>query len=202
MGTYKKRFIIIIMLAVIAVGCSFLIFAGKHARVDSQFIDSDQETMEAAKGKGKSKIGQAVVYVTGAVGQPGMYNLNGQLRVTELVALAGGLLPEADVSKVNMAHVVKDGMHINIPFIKEKSSQAAIGARQVYSQQPAAVEPVNINTATVEELAGVSGISSKLAMKIVKYRDAHGVFSSFEDLLKINGFSAKQLNKLREKLVL
>ena len=202
MGTYKKRFIIIIMLAVIAVGSSFLVFAGKHASVDSQFIDGDQETMEATKGKGKGKIGQALVYVTGAVGQPGMYNLNGPLRVTELVALAGGLLPEADVSKVNMAHVVKDGMHINIPFIKEKSSQGATGARQVHRQQPTMVEQVNVNTATAEELAGVSGISSKLATKIVKYRDAHGAFASLEDLLKVNGFSLKQLTKLQDKLEL
>jgi competence protein ComEA len=203
MGTYKKRFIIIIILAVIAVVSSFLIFASKHVSVDSQFIDDDQETMAAAKGKGKGKVGQAVVYVTGAVGQPGMYNLNGSLRVNELVALAGGLLPEADVSKVNMAQVAKDGMHVNIPFIKEKSPQAVSSARQVRSQQPATVvETVNINKATVEELAGVSGISPKLATKIVKYRDAHGAFASLEDLLKVNGFSLKQLTKLQDKLIL
>lgn len=201
MGTYKKRFIIILSLAVIAVGLSFLFFAGKHASVDSQFVEADTNITAAAKGKGKA-TGQAVVYVTGAVGQPGMYQLTGPLRVNELVALAGGLLPDADVSKVNMAHMAKDGMHINIPFIKEKSPSLASGSRQVHRRPTAAVEAVNVNTATVEELAGVDGISSTLAAKIVAYRDTHGAFASFEDLLKVNGFSLKQLHKLQDKIVL
>lgn len=202
MGTYKKRFIIILCLAVFVVGISFLLFAGKHASVDSQFVDAETKTTAAAKGKGKG-VGQAVVYVTGAVSQPGMYNLKGHLRVNELVTLAGGLLPDADVSKVNLAHVVKDGMHINIPFIKEKSLPVANSSRQVRKRQTsAAAEPVNVNTATAEELAGVSGISLTMAAKIVAYRDSHGAFTSFDDLLKVNGLSQKQLHKLQDKIVL
>ncbi len=125
------------------------------------------------------------------------------MRVNELVVLAGGLLADADVSKVNMAHVVKDGMHINIPVRKEKPSLAADGSRQVHRQQtPVAAEPVNVNTATAEELAAVSGISATLAAKIVAYRDSHGAFASFEDLLKVNGLTPKQLHKLQDKIVL
>jgi len=201
MGTYRKRFIIIIVLALIAVGGSCWIFASKHAGVDSEFIDGDAVTTESAHGKGKkSKTGEAIVYVTGAVGQPGMYTVQGSLRATELIALAGGLLPDADVSKVNMAQIVKDGMHINIPFIKEKTSSAAHGTRQNVRRQNSLTPPVSINTATAEELAGVRGISPQQAAAIVAYRSMHGPFDSLEDLLKIQGFTPKRVNKLQDKI--
>ncbi len=198
MGTYKKRFIIILILAIIAVGGSFLVFVGKHSSVDSQFVEPDTTTTEDAK----SKSGPALAYVTGAIRQPGMYTLKGQLRVTDLVALAGGLLPDADANKVNMAQIVKDGMHITIPFIKEKSPPAADGSKQVRRRQTSAVLPVNVNTATVEELVNVGGITAALAAKIVEYRNVHGAFVSLEDLLKVKGMSHKQLNKLQDKITL
>lgn len=203
MGTYKKRYIIILVLAVIAVASSFLIFAGKQGNVDSQFVDGDAETTVATKGKGKAKAGQVVVYVTGAVGQPGLYTLSGQLRVSEVVELVGGLLPDADVNKVNMARVVKDGMHINIPFMKKvKPSTTMTSAKQIQGQQNLAAEPVHVNRATAAELAGVNGISPALAAKIVEYRANHGAYVSLEDLLNVKGFSPKRLHQLQDKIAL
>ncbi len=62
---------------------------------------------------------------------------------------------------------------------------------------------VNINTATAPELAEMlSGIGNKRAEAIVAYRDAHGSFSSVEQLLEVKGVGEKVLEKNRAKLVL
>ncbi len=202
MGTYKKRYVIILVMAVVAVGVSFFIFASKHASVDSEFTDDAVVAAPAAKGKGKT-AGEAVVYITGAINQPGLYTLQGQLRVTELITLAGGLAPDADVSKVNLARIVKDGIHIHIPLIKaKKMSSAAAGTRQGRPRQtaPAVLLPVNINTASAEELADIKGISFQLAVNIAEYRAAHGAFAAGEDLLKVPGFSKRHLNNIKDQI--
>jgi competence protein ComEA len=203
MGTYKKRLVIILIMAVMAVGVSFFIFASKHSAVDAEFTNDDVVTEQTPKGKGKAK-GESVVYVTGAVNQPGLYTINGHLRVTELIALAGGMTLDADMSKVNMARVVKDGMHIHIPFVKEKKAAQAVGnVRQGHTRQEMTPdEVINVNTASVEELSDVKGISPQLAAKIVEYRERKGAFASFEDLLHVPGFTPKRLNRVRDKLVI
>src|SRR5207249_10063626 len=46
---------------------------------------------------------------------------------------------------------------------------------------------VNINTAGLKELMGLSGIGHKVAERIVEYRDTHGPFKKPEDLKKVEG---------------
>ncbi|MBU2701473.1 competence protein ComEA [Sporomusaceae bacterium BoRhaA] len=202
MGTYKKRLVIILVMAAMAVGVSFFIFSSKHSAVDAEFTNDDVVTEQKPSGKGKAK-GDSVVYVTGAVNQPGLYTINDRLRVTELIALAGGTTFDADMSKVNMARVVKDGMHIHIPVVKEKkAAQTAGSVRQGHTWQGTATEAINVNTASVEELSTVKGISPQLAAQIVEYRIKKGAFASFEDLLHVPGFTPKRLNRVRDKLVI
>ena len=62
---------------------------------------------------------------------------------------------------------------------------------------------ININTASAPELSEMlSGIGDKRAEAIVAYRDAHGSFSSVEQLLEVKGVGEKVLEKNRAKLVL
>lgn len=61
---------------------------------------------------------------------------------------------------------------------------------------------VNINTASAEELARLSGIGEAKAQAIVEYREANGSFASVEDLIKVKGIGEKLLEKLREDLAI
>jgi competence ComEA-like helix-hairpin-helix protein len=61
--------------------------------------------------------------------------------------------------------------------------------------------PVNLNTATSEELQQVPGIGPVNAEKILQMRKAYGAFKSVDDLLAIKGIGPKRLEKMRKYLV-
>jgi competence protein ComEA len=64
-----------------------------------------------------------------------------------------------------------------------------------------AAEPVNINTATAEEIAAViKGIGPKKAEAIVTYRQQHGPFQTVDDLKKVPGVGDKIVENNRANL--
>lgn len=61
---------------------------------------------------------------------------------------------------------------------------------------------VNINTATIKELSSLDGIGRKKAEAIIAYRTDHGMFSSVDDLRKVEGVGKKILDKVRNRVVI
>ena len=61
-------------------------------------------------------------------------------------------------------------------------------------------KPVNINTASSEELQAVPGIGPVTAEKILHMRKSYGAFKSVNDLLAIRGLGPKRLDKMRKYL--
>lgn len=59
---------------------------------------------------------------------------------------------------------------------------------------------VNINTATVEELAALPGVGKVIAQRIVRHREKSGRFKTVEELLVIRGISRKKLEQLRPRI--
>ena len=57
------------------------------------------------------------------------------------------------------------------------------------------IEPININTASVDELSALPGLSKKQAQRIVDYREQNGDFDSIEDVMNIKGIGEKAVNK-------
>jgi competence protein ComEA len=118
---------------------------------------------------------QIAVYIVGAVNHPGVYHLPASARVQDLVAAAGGALPQADLVRVNMAAPLFDGEEVYVPLIGEPypSTVGDSGIR------------VNINLASATTLRTQLGISSKTADAIVAYRQKHGPFTSVDQLLLV-----------------
>ena len=61
---------------------------------------------------------------------------------------------------------------------------------------PAPPEPLDMNTASAEELTGLPGIGESLAARIIAYRETHGSFTCLEDLLNVSGIGEKKLAAL------
>lgn len=60
--------------------------------------------------------------------------------------------------------------------------------------------PVNLNTATAEQLADLPGIGPGLANRIIEHRRKHGPFKRPQDLIIVRGFSAKRFRQLAHLL--
>lgn len=136
------------------------------------------------------------VQISGAVSSPGIYELDKGSRVEELVKLAGGLSPAADLDKTNLAKVVKDGMLISIP--QKKTAKTAVN--KVNSKTNPSGQ-VNINTADQQTLQTLKGIGPVLAARIVNWRQINGHFGSKQDLLKVQGIGSKLLSNIEAQIV-
>jgi competence protein ComEA len=120
-----------------------------------------------------STPGLLTVYVSGAVATPGVYDLPDGSRVVAAVQAAGGLLPGAETTNINMATLITDGQQINIPGIVD-TSHVNVGR-------------VNINTATLEQLDALPGIGPTTAQSILDYRLQHGPFQVIQDIQNVPG---------------
>lgn len=58
-------------------------------------------------------------------------------------------------------------------------------------------DKINVNTADMKALQKLTGIGPTYAQRIIDYRNEHGSFTSFEELLKIKGIGKKRLEKIK-----
>jgi competence protein ComEA len=149
--------------------------------------------------------GRVVVHVAGAVRDPGVYRLEGGARVDDAVARAGGATRRADLGGLNLAAELEDGRQVLVPERARaggKGGAAVAGAGSAVAPQPAPGQPLNLNTATLEQLDTLSGIGPLTAQKILEYREELGGFGSIEELGEIPGIGEKRLASLREEVTL
>jgi competence protein ComEA len=145
--------------------------------------------------------GRLVIHVAGAVRDPGVYRLTAGARVDDAVQRAGGATRRADLGGLNLAAKLEDGRQVLVP---ERAARGGGGATVAggAAPEPAPGQPLNINTATLEQLDGLSGIGPLTAQKIIDYREELGGFGSVEELGEIPGIGEKRLASLREEVTL
>lgn len=59
------------------------------------------------------------VCVSGAVAKPGLYEVTKGSRAQQVIEMAGGVTEEADMDRVNLAQLCKDGGHIKVPRLSK-----------------------------------------------------------------------------------
>ncbi len=136
-----------------------------------------------------------VVHVAGAVRRPGVYRLRAGARVADAVRRAGGARRRADLSAVNLASELQDGRQVLVPLRAPGGGTVATAGGST-----GAGVPLDLNTATVEQLDELDGIGPAIAQQIVAYREAHGGFGSVEELDQVPGIGETRLASLRDKV--
>jgi competence protein ComEA len=126
--------------------------------------------------------GAVVVDVAGEVRKPGVLELPAGSRVVDALDAAGGALPRADTTPLNLARVLLDGEQVVVPTRGRLPGAAAPGVTA-----PASPAVIDLNAATIEQLDTLPGIGPVLAQRIVDWRTSNGGFSSADQLREVSG---------------
>lgn len=148
------------------------------------------------------------VHVAGAVAHPGVYSLPAGSRAEQAIQAAGGAASQADLEAINLAMILEDGSQLLIPtkvplvtaIVASPEVRATDISTAVFDWKtptPTVTFPININTATLEELDALPYIGQVRASEIIAYRQAHGPFKRIEDLLKVYGITQEVFDRIK-----
>jgi competence protein ComEA len=135
-----------------------------------------------------------VVDVAGAVRHPGLYRLRSGSRIDDAIAAAGGSKAGAQLASVNLAAPVADGEQVVVPG-RGAGGAAAAASPPTAGSSPSA--PLDLNSATLEELENLPGIGPVTAQKILDYRQQHGAFHSIDELQGVPGIGPAHMAQLK-----
>jgi competence protein ComEA len=147
-------------------------------------------------------VGPIVIHVSGAVRNPGVYQLASGARSQQAIEAAGGLLPDANPDGLNLAAYLADGQQVYVPRIGETPPRLTASPKGTRTATPGAGIPVNLNTASIEQLEALPCFGSILAERIVTYRQANGPFHNLEEIDQIEGIGPSCIEKVRGQLII
>jgi competence protein ComEA len=148
------------------------------------------------------------VHVAGAVIHPGVYSLPAGSRLEQAIQAAGGVASSADLQALNLAALLEDGSQLLVPTKAPLATATPINPQVRTTGLPTQVSdwktptptvtfPININTATLQELDALPYIGQIRASEIIAYRQAHGPFKRIEDLLKVYGITQEVFDRIK-----
>lgn len=163
-----------------------------------------------------------MVDIKGEVVKTGTYQVTEEMRVIDVINLAGGLTDVADTTLLNLSQKVKDQMVIiiyskeevqnmkNVIKMREELlanckngtiiNDACIKEEEEVSEESTVL--ININTASKEELSKLSGIGEKKADAIIEYRNTNGLFQTLEDIMKVSGIGESVYDAIKDQITI
>lgn len=180
---YIITFVIIIILSVVVI-------IRKNKLVNNNYI------VESNIVKDNEEVIEEYIYVDikGEVNNPNVYKVNNNLRVIDIINLAGGLTENADTSNINLSKIVTDEMVI---VIKNKEDNVSY----IDSDISINSKLININTCSMDELLSLPGIGESKAKNIIEYRNSNK-FNKLEDIMNVSGISESLFNKIKEYITI
>ena len=151
--------------------------------------------------------GAVIVDIEGKVAKPGVRTLPTGSRILDAINAAGGALPGTDLTPLNQAQVLVDGEQVLVgvtppPQDDDGGSASGHGGKGKGKKVHGGVEPVHLNTATVDDLEELPGVGPALAQRVLDYRTAHGAFHSVDELRQVSGFGGQRFENLASMLAL
>ncbi len=215
---YKKQIIIGIFIFIILSSIITLTIYKLNNKKDN----SNETILVKKKTKKKEKIEVNEEYqvdIKGQINSPGIYKVDSNLRVMDVIMKAGGLTDQADTSVINLSKKVTDEMVIIVYSREEveKFKETKEIEKEVHDKcnqkdensliNNACIESssntsskISINTGTIEELMTLPGIGESKAKDIISYREANGPFNTIEDITKVTGIGESIFAKIKENI--
>jgi competence protein ComEA len=174
-------------------------------------VDASDPTTTSAAITTTSAAAEIVIDVVGAVRVPGVVTLPAGARVVDAIRAAGGAAAAADLVRLNLAAPLADGTRVAVPRLGEPppavdpSAVTGSAAPSTGNGDPGSAGdgttaggPINVNTATADDLETLPGIGPTLAAAIVEDRERNGPFASVDDLNRVPGIGDGRLSQLRD----
>ncbi|WP_126938567.1 helix-hairpin-helix domain-containing protein [Veillonella sp. VA142] len=193
--TNQKRNGIILCLFLLCVCGYYLIIADTPMKGDElpsgtpKIVRQSEKEDRGGPVEKETKANTVLVYVTGAVEEPGLYELQSPVTVKAAIEASKGLLPYADVNHLQLQDTLEESTHIHVDFNFHGSPEELLRKQNI-----------SINDGSEAELQKVSGIGPKMAKKIVDYRQEHGPFKTLEELRHVKGIGPALYKKIVEKV--
>ncbi len=170
---------------------------------------SEADTSEQQTGHTtETETEQICAQITGAVNNPGVYFLEENARLFDLVEAAGGLTADADPDAINQARVISDGEQVIVRTREQTALEQTGGWDQSSANPNETAEAhetsgngrIDLNTADVAALSELPGIGAAKAAAIVAYRSEHGRFSSAEEIMQVPGIKSGTYEKIKDRI--
>ena len=214
---HKKEIIVFSIILIIIITTFSIVYINRNSKKNDESIVLEKKPKE----KTENTFEMYKVDIKGQVANPGIYSLDANSRVIDVIEKAGGLTENADTSVINLSKKISDEMVIIVYSheevnefgkTKEKEKQVLVDCKsnEIYSiENNACIEiketksisgKININTANKEELMTLPGIGESKANDIIKYREENGPFNSIEDLTKVSGIGESTVANIKENI--
>lgn len=228
MKKIKKYFKLIIILLIIILVIGYIIiklYLNKNDSVEVVLDEFDLEFNENINVKEDVTFDSNKIFyvdIKGAVQNPGVYEIEENKKVIDVINLAGGFTANADTSLINLAKKVSDEMVIIIYTVEEvKNSKEPEAVIKIIEKECVCPEinndacinngisnetetgdlgVVNINTASLDELLTLTGIGESKARAIIEYRESFGLFTTKEDIMNVDGIGESLYEKIKENI--
>ena len=188
----RQQAIVVCVLVLVVLVVAGKLLGARHSTVQRRA----QVRLVGATGSSRAQL---LVDVSGAVRRPGVYKLSAGSRINDALLKAGGATAKADLTLVNRAATLTDGQQVLV--IEKVSATSAAAAPGGSSAGGAAVAPIHLNNATLEQLDELPGVGPATAQRIVDYRTANGPFKSVDELDLVSGIGPAKLAELRDLVI-
>ena len=173
-----------------------------------------------------NEIKKMYVDIKGAVKNPGVYQVNEENIINDVINLAGGLLDKAYVKNINLSKKVQDELVIYV-YTKDEIKKNNLQENQTCSSNNYIITEctenkvsiitsnennennennnssvssslININIASIEELTTLPGIGESKAQNIINYREENGYFKTIDEIKNVNGIGEATFDQLKK----
>ena len=191
----KKQKIVLIFVSIFIVCIAYYINTSQQ----KENIINSEDTVE--ENKINTEEEKIVVHISGAVNKEGVIEILSTARIKDAIEMAGGVKENADLTNINLAQVLEDGVKIYIPIkeeqVLEEKTSKNVEVNNIKLEDSNKTNIVNINTANQTQLETLPGIGASTALKIINYRKQNGKFNNIEDIKQVSGMGESKFNKIK-----